>query len=178
MERQAQDYLVNRYDIKYSERLQPGKNPVWFTSQGCRLEGNLFTPSNFDPSTRYPTIITCNPAGAVKEHSAGLYSEKLREHGFILLAFDNRSWGQSEGFPWYTEDPFVKVEDNKNAATFVSCLDCVDTSRIAILGLCSGVGLPTRRVSKYDSEPLQLSQEFLILRVGSRVQVRFLLNRC
>lgn len=140
MERQSQDYLAKRCEIKYTDRLVPGKNPVWFTSQGCRLEGNLYTPDDFDPAKRYPALVTCNPAGAVKEHSAGLYSEKLRAHGYVLLAFDNRSWGQSEGFPRYTEDPFLKVEDNKNAATFLSCLDCVDTNRIGILGLCSGAG--------------------------------------
>lgn len=34
----------------------------------------------------------------------------------------------------------MKVEDNKNAATFLSCLDCVDTNKMAILGICSGAG--------------------------------------
>lgn len=140
MERREQHSEFKRYGIKYTDRLVPGKNPVWFTSQNCRLEGNLYTPSDFNPAKRYPTLVTCNPAGAVKEHSAGLYSDKLRELGYILLAFDNRSWGESEGFPRYTEDPFMKVEDNKNAVTFVSCLDCVDTNRIGILGLCSGAG--------------------------------------
>ena len=140
MERIQKDYLAKNYEIKYTERLIPGKNPVWFTSQGCRLEGNLYTPSNFDPTQTYPAIVTSNPAGAIKEHSAGLYSEKLKEHGFILLAFDNRTWGASEGFPRYTEDPFMKVEDNKNAVTFLSCLDCVNTNKISILGICSGAG--------------------------------------
>ncbi|MBY0369213.1 alpha/beta hydrolase, partial [bacterium] len=110
MERQASDHARKNFDIKYTDRLVAGKNPVWFTSQGLRLEGNLYTPSGFDPNKRYPALVTSNPAGAVKEHSAGLYSEKLREHGYILLAFDNRSWGESEGFPRYTEDPFMKVE--------------------------------------------------------------------
>jgi len=140
MEKRDRETFIKNFGIKYTEGLVPGKNPVWFISQGCRLEGNVFTPSHFDPTKKYPAIITCNPAGAVKEHSAGLYSEKLKEYGFILLAFDNRSWGESEGFPRYTEDPFIKVEDNKNAATFLSCLDCVDSNRIAILGLCSGAG--------------------------------------
>lgn len=140
MERQESNSKLKRYGIKYTDQLIPGKNPVWFTSQECRIEGNLFTPNNFDPKKRYPAIVTCNPAGAVKEHSTGLYSEKLRNHGYILLAFDNRSWGESEGFPQYTEDPFMKVEDNKNAVTFISCLDCVDTNRLGILGICSGAG--------------------------------------
>lgn len=140
MERHLLNHDVKRFGIKYTDALIPGKNPVWFTSQGCRLEGNIFTPDNFDPKKRYPAIITSNPAGAVKEHSAGFYSEKIRQHGYVLLAFDNRSWGESEGFPRYTEDPFMKVEDNKNATTFMSCLDCVDDSRMAILGICSGAG--------------------------------------
>jgi len=108
-----------QFGITYSEKLKPGRNPVWFVSEGLKLAGNLFTPSDFDESHKYPAIVTVNPAGAIKEQSAGFYSYKIRDAGFILLAFDNRTWGESEGWPRYREDPFMKVEDTKNALTFM-----------------------------------------------------------
>jgi len=129
-----------QFGITYSEKLKPGRNPVWFVSEGLKLAGNLFTPSDFDESHKYPAIVTVNPAGAIKEQSAGFYSYKIRDAGFILLAFDNRTWGESEGWPRYREDPFMKVEDTKNALTFMSCLNCIDEERMAILGICSGAG--------------------------------------
>ncbi|TDF38362.1 hypothetical protein EYS14_11815 [Alteromonadaceae bacterium M269] len=129
-----------QFGITYSEELKPGRNPVWFMSEGVKLAGNLYTPSDFDPSKKYPAITTVNPAGATKEQSCGFYSSKIKESGFILLAFDNRTWGESQGWPRYREDPFMKVEDTKNSLTFLSCLDCVDDNKLAILGICSGAG--------------------------------------
>lgn len=128
------------YGITYSEELKPGRNPVWFTSEGVRLAANLFTPSDFDPARRYPAVTTVNPAGATKEQSCGFYAARLAEAGYLVLTFDNRTWGESEGWPRYREDPFMKVEDTKNSLTFLSCLDCVDDQRMAILGICSGAG--------------------------------------
>lgn len=129
-----------QFGITYSDELKAGRNPVWFVSEGVKLAGNLYTPSDFDPTKQYPAITTVNPAGATKEQSCGFYANKLREAGYIVLAFDNRTWGESEGWPRYREDPFMKVEDTKNSLTFLSCLDCVDENRMAILGICSGAG--------------------------------------
>lgn len=129
-----------QFGIQYSEELKPGRNPVWFVSEGVKLAGNLYTPTDFDPQKKYPAIVTVNPAGATKEQSCGFYSNKLKDFGYILLTFDNRTWGESEGWPRYREDPFMKVEDTKNGLTFLSCLDCVDERRMSVLGICSGAG--------------------------------------
>lgn len=129
-----------QFGITYSEQLKPGKNPVWFVSEGVKLAGNLYVPHDYDGSQQYPALTTVNPAGATKEQSCGLYASKLIDAGFIVLAFDNRTWGESQGWPRYREDPFMKVEDTKNSLTFLSCLDCVDEDRMGILGICSGAG--------------------------------------
>lgn len=130
----------SNFGIKYSNELKQGKNPVWFMSEGFKLAGNIFTPVGFQKGKKYPTIITVTPAGAVKEQAAGLYAQKLSELGYITLAFDHRTFGESEGFPRYREDPFMKVYDIKHAITFMSCLDEVDEDRLALLGICSGAG--------------------------------------
>ena len=129
-----------QFGITYSDQLKAGRNPVWFVSEGCKLAGNLYTPQDFDASRKYPSIVSVNPAGATKEQSCGLYASKLSALGYVVLAFDHRSWGESEGWPRYREDPFMKVEDTKNAITFLTCLDCVDEDHISILGICSGAG--------------------------------------
>ena len=42
------------YGIKYSRELKPGKNPVWFMSEGFRLAGNIFTPADYEKGKNYP----------------------------------------------------------------------------------------------------------------------------
>ena len=115
-----------QFGFTYSEKLKPGKNPVWFISEGFKLAGNVFTPADFEEGKKYPTIITVTPAGAIKEQAAGMYAMQLSEAGYVTLAFDHRTFGESEGWPRYREDPFMKVYDIKNAITFMTCLDVVD----------------------------------------------------
>jgi len=57
-----------------------------------------------------------------------------------MLTFDHITYGESEGRPRYKEDPYMRVEDTKNAVSFLSCLDIVDKERIGVLGVCSGAG--------------------------------------
>lgn len=62
--------------------------PVRFMNANIEMAGNLYFPADFDASGRYPAIIMVHPGGGVKEQTAGLYAEKLAEHGFVTLAFD------------------------------------------------------------------------------------------
>ena len=132
--------MKQSFGVKYTKTLQVGKNPVWFLSEGKKLAGNIFVPDTFIAGNKLPAVITVTPAGAVKEQTAGQHALALSQKGYITLAFDYRSFGESEGFPRYREDPFMKSEDIKNAVTFMSCLKEVDEERIGLLGICSGAG--------------------------------------
>lgn len=137
---QFPEAFTPQYGITYAQELKPGKNPVWFRSEGFKLAGNVFTPPTYQKDKVYPTIVTVTPAGAVKEQAAGLYAKQLAELGYITLAFDHRTFGESEGWPRYREDPFMKVYDIKHAVTFMTCLDQVSENNLALLGICSGAG--------------------------------------
>jgi fermentation-respiration switch protein FrsA (DUF1100 family) len=113
------------------------KESVHFYSHGEKIVGDLYFPTGSNTAKR-SAIVVITPWGGVKEQTAGIYAKKLTEQGFITLAFDHHSYGQSEGVPRCNEDPWKKVDDIKNAVTFLSHVDGVDSKAIAALGICSG----------------------------------------
>lgn len=111
---------------------------VNFNSEGAKLVGNLYYPTNYKEGTTYPAIIVSGSWTTVKEQMAGLYAQHFAEQGFITLAFDFRNFGESEGEPRFYESPQLKKVDIKNAVTYLSGLKEVETSKIGAFGVCAG----------------------------------------
>lgn len=117
-----------------------GKNKVSFMSEQARIAGNVFLPPNYDSKKSYPAVVVITPASGIKEQTAGIYAEKLAKKGFITLAFDHRTYGESGGYPRGMENAPMKVEDIKSAISFIRTFPGVDANRIGELGVCSGAG--------------------------------------
>jgi fermentation-respiration switch protein FrsA (DUF1100 family) len=116
------------------------KNTVTFQSGHLTLAGHLNTPEGCSGGTKAPAIVTVTPMSGIKEQTSGLYAGKMCERGFVTLAFDHGSFGASEGQPRCDENAFAKVEDIKNAVTYLSTLPMVDPDRIGVIGICAGGG--------------------------------------
>jgi uncharacterized protein len=56
---------------------------IQFDNGAIKMAGNLYFPDGFDNSGSYPAIVCVHPGGGVKEQTAGLYAERLAEHGFV-----------------------------------------------------------------------------------------------
>lgn len=117
-----------------------GENKVNFLSEHTRVAGNIYLPPNYDKNKSYPAIIAITPASGVKEQTAGIYAAKMAKRGYIALAFDHRTYGESAGMPRGMENAPMKVEDIKSAISFIRTFDSVDPERIGLLGICSGAG--------------------------------------
>jgi len=111
---------------------------VSFISEGAKLAGHLYYPTNFDSNKKYPAIIVSGSWTTVKEQMAGLYARKLAENGFITLAFDFRNFGESEGEPRFYESPDLKKVDIKNTITYLESLPEVENTSIGAFGVCAG----------------------------------------
>jgi fermentation-respiration switch protein FrsA (DUF1100 family) len=116
------------------------KRKVEFESEDCTIVGNLFLPDTFAEGETLPALVSAGPMTGVKEQVVGLWSERLAEQGFITLAFDHRHFGESEGWPRQHEDPAKKVEDLKNAVSFLATLPEVEPIRIGAFGISMGGG--------------------------------------
>jgi len=117
-----------------------GKNKIWFLSEGIKVVGDLYLPKGYKKDDKLSAIVVVGPKGAVKEQTAGIYARKLSEKGFVTLAFDHRTYGQSGGEPRHYENPYMKIEDVKNAVSYIGSLKVTDKKRIAMLGVCNGGG--------------------------------------
>jgi fermentation-respiration switch protein FrsA (DUF1100 family) len=112
---------------------------ITFDSGGLKLAGILRVPPEQVSGLR-PAIIVGHPASGVKEQAAGTYALRLAEQGFITLTFDTGTQGESEGLPRGVEDPARRVEEFKNAVSYLSVLCQVDPDRIGVLGICASGG--------------------------------------
>ncbi|MCP3900071.1 MAG: alpha/beta hydrolase [Desulfobacteraceae bacterium] len=117
-----------------------GKNKIHFYSEGLKVVGNLYLPGNYKKGVKLPAIVVVGPKGSVKEQTAGIYAKKLSKKGFITLVIDHRTYGESEGEPRHYENPYMKIEDVKNATSYIGSLAAVDKTKIAMLGVCNGGG--------------------------------------
>src|ERR687897_1361714 len=117
------------------------KEKVHFQSEGLKVVGNLFRPQNSkEEDVSLPAILVAGAMTGVKEQVAGQYAERIAKDGYATLVLDHRHFGESEGEPRQHEDPAKKMEDSKNAISFLSSLRGIDRDRIGACGISMGGG--------------------------------------
>nr|WP_315178544.1 alpha/beta hydrolase [uncultured Flavobacterium sp.] len=114
--------------------------PVTYTIKEITIVANVYTPTNYDASKKYPAVVIAHPNGGVKEQVAGLYAQRLAEQGYITITADAAYQGGSGGEPRNVDKPVNRIEDVHAMADFISQYKGVDTSRLGLLGICGGGG--------------------------------------
>jgi uncharacterized protein len=114
-----------------------------FSRAGDQLVGTLYIP----PAAPTGVVVTTGPLTSVKEQAAGAYAEALARRGFAALAFDHRTFGQSEGAPRQLEDPLGKVADIGAAVSALRADDQFGRLPVVAAGICAGGGYMARAVA-------------------------------
>ena len=115
-------------------------HPISYDASGVTVAANVYTPAGYSEVGSYAGIVVGHPNGAVKEQAAGLYAQHLAAEGFVTIAFDAVTTGESGGEPRNRDIPYLRVEDYRLAADILSTFPGVDASRLAVLGICGGGG--------------------------------------
>ena len=131
---------------------------VW--SEGSRLAAEVVRPRA--AGADLPAIVLAHGWGGRKEHLLELYADTFARAGFVVLAFDYRGWGGSDGriiaapgAPMLTQageqactvrvvrevvDPRDQVMDVRNAFAWLAAEPGVDPRRIGLWGSSYGGG--------------------------------------
>ena len=111
--------------------------PIAFFSEGFRLAGDLYAPDDLRPDERRAGIVLCHGYTGVKDLYLPDNARVLVEAGYVVLAFDYKGWGESEG-PRTRLAPYSRVADVQAALTFLGAQDAVDECRLGIYGTSYG----------------------------------------
>ena len=122
---------------------------VTYTLNGMKIAANVYTPAGYEAEKKYPAVVVAHPNGGVKEQVAGLYAQRLAEHGYITITADASYQGASEGTPRNVDKPFYRTEDIHGMADYISAYPGVNADRIGALGICGGGGY-TLNAAKSD----------------------------
>lgn len=115
-------------------------HPVSYKVNGINIAANVYTPANYNPTKKYPTIVVAHPNGGVKEQVAGLYAQKIAEQGYITIAADAAYQGASGGEPRGTDKPANRIDDIHGMADYIVNFPGVDKDNLGLLGICGGGG--------------------------------------
>ncbi len=138
--------LIGLISIAYADKPVPaleksaGGTTTSFMVDRKKVVGNVYYPKGYKEGDTLKAIVVVGPKGAVKEQVQGIYAKKLADKGFITLAIDHRTYGESEGLPRHFENPTMKVDDVKAALSHISTLKGVDKDKVGLLGVCNGGG--------------------------------------
>jgi len=120
-----------------------------FNSVGVKLSALLYIPTPA-PTGGCGAIVMAHGFSALKEMALPYVASRFQAAGFVVLLFDYRCQGESEGEPRGKINWQEQVEDFKNAITFVSSLPEVNKNKIGIFGT-SYSGAHVIQVGAYDS---------------------------
>lgn len=114
--------------------------PVTFRNMNQQIVGILHIPDNIRPGEKAPGILMLHGFTGNKTEAHRLFvhiAKSLSEHGFIVLRFDFRGSGDSEG---EFEDMTLpgEVSDAEVALTFLLRRRNVDRDRVGVIGLSMG----------------------------------------
>jgi len=110
---------------------------VNFFSEGTKMEGDLFLPSDYKAGERRPGIVLCHGFTGVRTMILGDYAKAFAEAGFVAMTFDYRGYGGSEGTRRRLI-PLEQIDDIRNAISYFETLPEVDPDRIGLWGTSFG----------------------------------------
>jgi dienelactone hydrolase len=112
---------------------------ITFWSDGARLQGDIFKPEGLKPEQKLPGIILVHGWGGNKSNLNKAYATQFASLGFVVMTFDLRSWGESDGFlladdalPAAAQDSSEVTVTGQHVRSIVNPLKMIEDARAAL----------------------------------------------
>jgi cephalosporin-C deacetylase-like acetyl esterase len=105
---------------------------IAFDAEGTTLRGWLCRPRATASSA--PVVVMAHGYNCLKELYLDRYAASIARAGNVVVAYDHRNFGDSDGEPRQELDPWMQVRDYRHAITFAQTLDGVDPDRVGVWG--------------------------------------------
>ena len=113
------------------------KRTVEFYSEGFKLCGDVYIPDGLSPGEKRAAVLLCHGYTGVKDLYLPDNARVLNEHGYVVMTFDYKGWGDSEGVRSRLA-PYSRVTDVQAAMTFLGMQPEVDSEKIGLYGTSYG----------------------------------------
>jgi hypothetical protein len=114
------------------------KRAIEFYSEGFKLQGDVYVPDGLIAGETRSAILLCHGYTGVKDLYLPDNALVLNEAGYVVMTFDYKGWGESEGVAPNRLVPYSRVADVQAAMTFLGLQPEVDEDRIGIYGTSYG----------------------------------------
>ena len=114
------------------------KRAVEFYSEGFKLSGDIYVPNDLPTGERRSGILLCHGYTGVKDLYLPDNARVLNEAGYVVMTFDYKGWGESEGKSPNRLAPHSRVADVQAAMTFLGLQAEVNEDNIGIYGTSYG----------------------------------------
>lgn len=141
MQRSSIHDLDNDTRVFKVDKSIEAKNVRFENRYGFEVAGHMYLPKDFDVNKQYKAVVVSGPFGAVKEQSSGLYAQEMAKNGFVAVAFDPSTTGESSGERRNVGSPEIFTEDYSAAVDFVSNLKFVNPDQLGAIGICGLSGM-------------------------------------
>ncbi|MDA9916852.1 alpha/beta fold hydrolase [Gammaproteobacteria bacterium] len=81
-----------------SSEISLDKKAITFWSGASRLSGDIYKPSNLADDQLVPAILLIPGWGGNKENLNKSFAPQFAKLGYVVMTFDFRGWGESDGF--------------------------------------------------------------------------------
>lgn len=109
-----------------------------FRSDGLRCAGRLFLPS--ERAGRAPCVVMGHGTTGTVDFGLTRYASRFAEAGMVVLAFDYRHFGRSDGEPRQLIRVGRQLTDWRAAVEYARSLPGVDADRVAVWGTSLSAG--------------------------------------
>ncbi|MFV2090152.1 MAG: alpha/beta hydrolase, partial [Pseudomonadales bacterium] len=158
---------------------EPVSEPVTIWSDGVRLAGDLWKPEGLTAEDKRPAILLVHGWGGTKSHLNQAYAPRFAAMGYVVMTFDYRGWGESDGKLLRTGakpqgdmdeyvlrvrevrtivNPLDELEDIRNAYYYLIGDPNVDSERLAVWGSSLGGGLALQTAATLPGFKVMISQ--------------------